>query len=1003
MRESSSNLGYTKRMKRNRGGEQKVMKKSLSLLLSIAMAFSIFASVALGAEANLTTEQKYQALVEAGIFTGDGPNQDANLDHNMTRAQFAAVLVRAFGLEEDVAASSIYTDLEGAGWAAGYIGAVTKAGLMNGMSANEFGPSLNVTMEQLATVLVRAFDLQQSTSGVTGNVSDWARGYVGAALQAGLISAKADYTAAALRADLVDSAYVVKEIIDQITQPTVAAKATSAKTIEVAFNKPVNKDQVTFEVTNSVGTAVSATVKEWSEDNTTATLETAINLLAGTYTITVKGAAAQDLTASLAVEDEKVAGIQILSDTAPAIMNENGTVKAVRVSYRVVNQYGQDITRTQSINWSTSFGNNYNDNPSEGVLEINLPDPNYIYRVGSEFTVTGFILGTANLSVNATLKIGEEARVHTVEVEGLYHPSNKTLEIDMDSYSDFALLINVKDQYGNPIKDLEQLKKQLNVFSSNPYLVDVRDKDEQYPGFTNTAGANGNQVGIQLYKNFENNNMNLGGTSTITLTPVYYSNQSVQYNLEVSKAAEVVSITLGQPSGVVAAGDVEALIPVTALDQNGKEVTKVDTMNSNLGASIQATVAKEAPEFIEKDGKLYIKYVPDTNYVGPVMITTILKTNGKMTQLQLNVRDAKVPAAVSAMTSIDTTLAGVNNEIKHNSFTVLDQYGTAMAMDNGAGKFYDKFALKVEVYKPGATTAESVYFFTGKDAVEKQVVDGDDVSYEDHGKFFKVTLAQKGNVTLKVSAVNKADKKDIQPSGKPNYTKASEKDFTLRFVEWADVVSFEVADIAKLYDQNSNSDYEGNAPALTVTGKTSAGTKVNIGKLVDGNFTAITTTPGLKITEDDKVTTNGTSVDTETYYGNDNERKGLIVVTVLKDKDTQTLQKEVTISRATPVVTSVKLDAVKIKVADINGKSLAEGVLSKAEFKDQYGTKQAKFMEDAKVTISEVAKKDGSTLNLANGQVKDTDFVVNGAVAGDTFKITVLVGGHVVTQKVTVE
>lgn len=73
------------------------MKKILSVALSTAMAFSMFASVAFGDDA-LNTQQKFDVLKEKGIFTGY-PDGTAGLDKEMTRAEFAKVLVGIMGLE----------------------------------------------------------------------------------------------------------------------------------------------------------------------------------------------------------------------------------------------------------------------------------------------------------------------------------------------------------------------------------------------------------------------------------------------------------------------------------------------------------------------------------------------------------------------------------------------------------------------------------------------------------------------------------------------------------------------------------------------------------------------------------------------------------------------------------------------------------------------------------------------------------------------------------------
>src|SRR5690606_8971220 len=137
-----------------RGGEKKVMKKSLSLLVAIAMVFSMFATMA--SAQTLTTEDKYEALKQAGIFEGfeDG---SAGLDQEMTRAQFAKVLALTVDLGDQ--GSKSYSDVAASHWAAGYIAAVSDAGLMEGIGNGKFDPNGDVTIEQLAATVVRALGL----------------------------------------------------------------------------------------------------------------------------------------------------------------------------------------------------------------------------------------------------------------------------------------------------------------------------------------------------------------------------------------------------------------------------------------------------------------------------------------------------------------------------------------------------------------------------------------------------------------------------------------------------------------------------------------------------------------------------------------------------------------------------------------------------------------------------------------------------------------------------
>ncbi len=108
------------------GGEQKVMKKILTVALSTAMAFSMFASVAFGDSA-VSVQEKYDSLKAKGIFNGY-PDQQAHLERDMTRAEFAKVLTKLLGLKE-VTGTLSYKDkgYNAKNWAVPYIEAVTAA------------------------------------------------------------------------------------------------------------------------------------------------------------------------------------------------------------------------------------------------------------------------------------------------------------------------------------------------------------------------------------------------------------------------------------------------------------------------------------------------------------------------------------------------------------------------------------------------------------------------------------------------------------------------------------------------------------------------------------------------------------------------------------------------------------------------------------------------------------------------------------------------------------
>ncbi|MDR0268731.1 hypothetical protein [Paenibacillus sp.] len=215
------------------GGEQKVMKKILTVALSTAMAFSMFASVAFGDSATVTTQQKFDALAAKGIFNGF-PDKQAHLEREMTRAEFAKVLTKVMGLKEVTGGTPSYKD-EGYSekmWAYGYIEAATAAGLMKGQDEVKQIFSFNgqVTVQELATVLTRALKLEEPKE-VDNTASDWAKKDVQAAINAGVISKDLNFQANATRAQLVDATYEV----DQVINTTVASYTVADNGKDVEF------------------------------------------------------------------------------------------------------------------------------------------------------------------------------------------------------------------------------------------------------------------------------------------------------------------------------------------------------------------------------------------------------------------------------------------------------------------------------------------------------------------------------------------------------------------------------------------------------------------------------------------------------------------------------------------------------------------------------------------------------------------------------------------------
>jgi hypothetical protein len=110
--------------------------------------------------ADVTTHWAKDAINNMGsrlVVTGIGNNNFAP-DRDITRAEFAAVIVRALGLEPGLGKSA-FTDVKPTDWFAGYVETAVSYGLITGYDNGAFGPGDKITREQAMTVVARAMKL----------------------------------------------------------------------------------------------------------------------------------------------------------------------------------------------------------------------------------------------------------------------------------------------------------------------------------------------------------------------------------------------------------------------------------------------------------------------------------------------------------------------------------------------------------------------------------------------------------------------------------------------------------------------------------------------------------------------------------------------------------------------------------------------------------------------------------------------------------------------------
>ena len=133
-------------------------------------------------------------LVDIGAVAGY-PDNTFKPDELVTRAEFAKMLVEAFGLTAE--SGKIFDDTADY-WAKDYIAAAAAHGIVAGYNDNEFGPDDVITREQIAIMIVKAAGLDAVEGELTfadeADISSWAHDWVVTAAQNKLMSGYTDNT-----------------------------------------------------------------------------------------------------------------------------------------------------------------------------------------------------------------------------------------------------------------------------------------------------------------------------------------------------------------------------------------------------------------------------------------------------------------------------------------------------------------------------------------------------------------------------------------------------------------------------------------------------------------------------------------------------------------------------------------------------------------------------------------------------------------------------------------
>lgn len=135
-------------------------------------------------------------LYDEGIVSGKGDNKFAPYD-NVTRGEFAKMIVGTFGLNEMPDEYRGFTDVPSGNWCFTYVEIAAAAGVVNGYEDGSFGLNDNITRQDMAVMVVRAAEAAGVTItdngssvdfGDADSIADYAVEAVNSLVSAGIIN-----------------------------------------------------------------------------------------------------------------------------------------------------------------------------------------------------------------------------------------------------------------------------------------------------------------------------------------------------------------------------------------------------------------------------------------------------------------------------------------------------------------------------------------------------------------------------------------------------------------------------------------------------------------------------------------------------------------------------------------------------------------------------------------------------------------------------------------------
>ena len=460
-----------------------------------------------------------------------------------------------------------------------------------------------------------------------------------------------------------------------------SAEIKGVKTIVVNFNKAVDTAKATVAVKKgSAAPSISAT--KWAEDAKSVTITMGSKISEGKYDVSVSGLTEAPLTKSLDAKDEAITSIEIVGTNLVADAADSS--KAT-IAFKTLNQYGERMS-ISTPNVTSSFGTAAVTTDctasKTGVITVTgIPTTLQVLTTSGSITVVDT---TKGVNATATVTYSAPATAKTMTIAGLYNTSKEKF-MDMtknDNVTDYVVLAEVTDQYGNAINAAGLTGKVNENLVAGGGVTGV-NKVGTVTTWTDKTVDGKDYVALQL----------TGGKAT---TGTFYftfvnPNAGLLANTSFDVKAGTVIKTLSISANDTLYEDQDNELFFEAVDTEGNTVTKYDDLKGLVTFSKPGEV-----KFVKKsDGTAKLVYKPDNtldaiykpgkkNHTIGTFVAYVnenTSTSYQVKSLTFTVYQKRVATEVTGLKTGTSTAIATNGtlELKLKNIIVEDQYSNVMS------------------------------------------------------------------------------------------------------------------------------------------------------------------------------------------------------------------------------------------------------------------------------------------------------------------------------------